>query len=38
MAQLRLYNNDILISELVGPDVRNANEYIIQVRSRDVVC
>ncbi|KAF2882292.1 hypothetical protein ILUMI_23857, partial [Ignelater luminosus] len=31
MAQLRLYNNDILISELVGPDIRNANEYIIQI-------
>lgn len=30
MAQLRLYNNDILISEWVGPDIKNSDEYIIQ--------
>jgi hypothetical protein len=33
MAQLRLYNNDILISEWVGPDIKNSNEYVIQVSS-----
>lgn len=31
LGQLRLYNNDILISEWVGPDIKNSNEYIIQV-------
>lgn len=31
MAQLRLYNNDILISEWVGPDIKNSDEYVIQV-------
>lgn len=31
MAQLRLFNNDILISEWVGPDIKNSDEYIIQV-------
>lgn len=31
MAQLRLYNNDVLISEWVGPDIKNSDEYIIQV-------
>ncbi|XP_069703958.1 neprilysin-4-like [Periplaneta americana] len=30
MAQLRLYNNDILISEWVGPDIKNSDEYVIQ--------
>ncbi|XP_018913076.2 neprilysin-4 isoform X1 [Bemisia tabaci] len=30
MAQLRSYNNDILISEWVGPDIKNSDEYIIQ--------
>nr|CAD7452737.1 unnamed protein product [Timema tahoe] len=30
MAQLRLYNNDILISQWVGPDIRNSDHYIIQ--------
>ncbi|XP_076284811.1 neprilysin-4 isoform X1 [Lasioglossum baleicum] len=30
VAQLRLYNNDILISEWVAPDVKNSDEYIIQ--------
>ncbi|XP_014211901.1 neprilysin-4-like isoform X2 [Copidosoma floridanum] len=29
-AQLRLYNNDILIAEWVGPDTKNSDEYIIQ--------
>nr|XP_031844409.1 neprilysin-4-like isoform X1 [Nomia melanderi] len=29
-AQLRLYNNDILISEWVAPDIKNSDEYIIQ--------
>ncbi|XP_028046800.1 neprilysin-4 isoform X3 [Monomorium pharaonis] len=29
-AQLRLYNNDILISEWVGPDIKNSNKYVIQ--------
>nr|CAD7255829.1 unnamed protein product [Timema shepardi] len=30
MAQLRLYNNDILISQWVGPDIKNSDHYIIQ--------
>ncbi|XP_041978385.1 neprilysin-4-like [Aricia agestis] len=30
MAKLRLFNNDILISEWVGPDIRNSDEYVIQ--------
>ncbi|XP_033330133.1 neprilysin-4 isoform X1 [Megalopta genalis] len=30
VAQLRLYNNDILISEWVAPDIKNSDEYIIQ--------
>lgn len=30
-AQLRLYNNDILISEWVGPDIKNSDKYVIQV-------
>ncbi|KAH0949954.1 hypothetical protein HN011_007844 [Eciton burchellii] len=29
-AQLRLYNNDILISEWVGPDIKNSDKYVIQ--------
>lgn len=29
-AQLRLYNNDIFISEWVGPDIKNSDQYIIQ--------
>lgn len=32
-AKLRLYNNDILISEWVGPDIKNSDEYVIQVNS-----
>lgn len=31
MAQLKLFNNDILIAEWVGPDIQNSDEYIIQV-------
>ncbi|XP_044765942.1 neprilysin-4 [Coccinella septempunctata] len=31
MAQLRLFNNDILISEWVGPDLKNSEEYIIHL-------
>ncbi|XP_046473298.1 neprilysin-4 isoform X1 [Neodiprion pinetum] len=30
VAQLRLYNNDILISEWVGPDIRDSDQYVIQ--------
>lgn len=30
MASLRLYNNDILISEWVGPDIKNSDEFVIQ--------
>ncbi|CAK9819864.1 Nep4 [Anthophora quadrimaculata] len=30
VAQLRLYNNDILISEWVAPDIKNSDEYVIQ--------
>ncbi|XP_070167227.1 neprilysin-4-like isoform X3 [Polyergus mexicanus] len=29
-AKLRLYNNDVLISEWVGPDIKNSNRYVIQ--------
>lgn len=32
VAQLRLYNNNILISEWVGPDIKNSDQYVIQVR------
>ena len=31
MAQLRLYNNDILISQWVGPDIMSSSNYIVQV-------
>ncbi|KAI4470500.1 zinc metalloprotease family m13 neprilysin-related [Holotrichia oblita] len=31
VAQLRLYNNDILISEWIGPDIKNSDEYVIQI-------
>ncbi|XP_049817520.1 neprilysin-4-like [Aethina tumida] len=31
LAQLRLLNNDVLISEWVGPDMKNSNEYIIHI-------
>lgn len=34
MANLRLYNNDILIAEWVGYDLKNSDEYIIQVSFR----
>lgn len=34
VAQLRLYNNDILISEWVAPDIKNSDQYVIQVRFR----
>ncbi|XP_068632118.1 neprilysin-4-like [Battus philenor] len=30
MAKLRVYNNDILISEWVGPDIKNSDEFVIQ--------
>ncbi|CAH0579415.1 unnamed protein product [Chrysodeixis includens] len=30
MAKLRIYNNDILISEWVGPDIKNSDEFVIQ--------
>lgn len=33
MAQLKLFGNDVLISEWVGPDIKNSDEYIIQVCS-----
>ncbi|XP_073991272.1 neprilysin-like 8 isoform X2 [Rhodnius prolixus] len=29
IAHLRLFNNDILISEWVGPDIKNSDEYVI---------
>ena len=32
MAQLRLYNQKLLISEFVAPDIKNSDEFIIQVR------
>ncbi|GLV45113.1 Neprilysin 4 [Carabus blaptoides fortunei] len=31
VAKLRLYNNDILISEWVGSDIQNSKEYIVQL-------
>lgn len=31
VAKLRLYNNDILISEWVGPDLLNSDEFVIQI-------
>ncbi|XP_018322563.1 neprilysin-4 isoform X2 [Agrilus planipennis] len=31
VGQLRLYNNDILISEWVGPDIKNSNEFVLQI-------
>lgn len=31
IGRLRLYNNDILISEWIGPDIKNSEEYIIQI-------
>ena len=31
VARLRLYNNHILISQWIGPDVQNSDRYIIQV-------
>lgn len=31
MAKLRLFNNDILVGEWVGPDTKNSSVYIIQV-------
>ncbi|KAL2725026.1 neprilysin-4-like isoform X2 [Vespula squamosa] len=30
VAQLRLYNNNILLSEWVGPDIKNSDQYVIQ--------
>lgn len=33
VAQLRLYNNDILISEWVAPDIKNSDQYVIQVET-----
>jgi len=34
-AQLRLYNNEVLISEWVGPDIKNSDKYVIQVTECD---
>lgn len=31
MAQLRLYNNDILLAQWVGPDIKSSSNYIVQV-------
>ncbi|BES92051.1 Peptidase family M13 [Nesidiocoris tenuis] len=31
MAQLRLFNNDILVSEWVGPDIKNSDLYVIHL-------
>lgn len=30
-AELRLYNNDILIAEWVGPDVKDSDQYVVQL-------
>ena len=32
MAELRLYNNDILLAQWVGPDIKSSANYIIQVQ------
>jgi hypothetical protein len=37
MAQLRLYGQDIFISETVGPDIKNSDKYIVQVCSKHTV-
>lgn len=37
MARLRLYNNDILLAQWVGPDIKNSADYIIQVSIRTVI-
>ncbi|XP_014272262.1 neprilysin-4 isoform X3 [Halyomorpha halys] len=31
MANLRLFNNDVLVSEWVGPDIKNSDEYVIHL-------
>ncbi|XP_066245924.1 neprilysin-4-like [Euwallacea similis] len=31
LAQLRLLNNDVLISQWIGPDMKNANQYIVHI-------
>ncbi|XP_050308088.1 neprilysin-4 isoform X2 [Anthonomus grandis grandis] len=31
LARLRLINNDLLISQWIGPDMKNANQYIVHV-------
>uniref|UniRef100_A0ABD2W5D8 Peptidase M13 C-terminal domain-containing protein n=1 Tax=Trichogramma kaykai TaxID=54128 RepID=A0ABD2W5D8_9HYME len=31
VARLRLYNNDVLISEWIGPDIKNSDQYVIQL-------
>ena len=33
MAMLRTYNNDILLSEMVGADITNSSYHIIQVNA-----
>lgn len=37
-AKLRLYNNDVLISEWVGPDIKNSDKYVIQVTHLILSC
>ena len=32
VGKLRLYNNDILVSLWVGPDGKNSDQYIVQVK------
>ena len=36
MAVLRKYNNDILLSEWVAPDITNSSSHIIQVDKKNV--
>lgn len=38
MADLKLYNNDILITEWIGPDIVNSKNYIIQVTVSQCSC
>ncbi len=36
VAKLRQYNNDILVAIWIGPDYKNSDDYIVQVRLLDL--
>ena len=38
IAKLRQYNNDILVAIWVGPDGKNSDDYIVQVRKAMAQC